>query len=149
MTPVDLQSYLHERIPLSAAMGVRVVSLGPDEVVLRAPLSSNINHRDTVFGGSASALAVLAAWSLVYVRLASTGRDRDCRIVIQRNTIDYDLPMYGEFSAASRLTDPDSWERFAHMLERRGRARVSVSCMLQSEGAVCGRFEGSIVAIRV
>lgn len=140
-----LETYLHEHIPLSAAMGVEVVALGPDGITLAAPLGPNINHRDTVFGGSASALAILSAWSLVHVRLAEEGRP--CRIVIQRNSVEYDAPMPGRFSASSRLTDPAAWERFARMLERKGRARVSVSCELESEGVVCGRFEGTFVAI--
>ena len=57
MTPSELQRYLHEHIPLTAAMEVKVVSCGPDAAHLSAPLAPNINHRDTAFGGSASALA--------------------------------------------------------------------------------------------
>ena len=48
-------------------------SVAPDTVVIEAPLAPNINHRKTVFGGSASALGILAAWSLVHLRLAGTG----------------------------------------------------------------------------
>ena len=38
-------------------MGVRVVSAAFDRVELSAPLAPNINHRDTLFGGSAAAIA--------------------------------------------------------------------------------------------
>jgi thioesterase domain-containing protein len=69
MNAHDLQAYLHERIPLSRAMEVAVREAGSDGVVLYAPLAPNINHRDTVFGGSASAVAILAAWSALYVRM--------------------------------------------------------------------------------
>jgi thioesterase domain-containing protein len=65
----ELAQYLHEHIPLSRAMGVEVVEATWDGVSLRAPLAPNINHRETVFGGSASAVAILAAWALLYVRL--------------------------------------------------------------------------------
>ena len=54
MTPQTLQRYLHERIPLARAMEVEVRALASDGVELGAPLAPNINHRDTVFGGSAS-----------------------------------------------------------------------------------------------
>jgi hypothetical protein len=54
MNNTALEQYLHEHIPLSAAMGVKVVQADPQCVVLTAPLAPNINHRDTVFGGSAS-----------------------------------------------------------------------------------------------
>ncbi len=59
----ELERYLQDRIPLSRAMAVEVRTASPAGVTLFAPLAPNINHRDTVFGGSASALAILAAWS--------------------------------------------------------------------------------------
>ena len=76
MNPHELESYLHEQIPLSQAMAVRVVSVSDDSVVLGADLAPNINHRETLFGGSASAIAILAAWSLVHSRLHSAGMAR-------------------------------------------------------------------------
>src|SRR5882762_1797906 len=101
MNAIDLERYLHEHIPLSKAMQVSVVSVQTDGVTLRAPLAPNINHRDTVFGGSASAVAILAAWSLLHVRLRAQGLAS--RLVIQRNTMDYALPILGEFTARSSL----------------------------------------------
>jgi thioesterase domain-containing protein len=145
MRTTQLESYLHEHIPLSSAMQVSVVSVDADGVVLTAPLLANINHRDTVFGGSASALAILAAWSLLHVRLRPV--KPGCRLVIQRNTVSYDAPICGDFAARSRLSDPDAWQRFCATLDRHGRARLGVSCVLESEGVPCGSFEGTFVAI--
>ena len=145
MDPSYLQQYLHDHIPISAAMQVEVVEATHDGIVLRAPLGPNINHRDTVFGGSASALAILAAWSLVHLRLREAGITS--RIVIQRNTQDHDLPIPGPFSARSFIDDPLRWERFLKLLDRRGRARLAVSAVLDYEGEVAGRFEGVFVAL--
>jgi thioesterase domain-containing protein len=147
LRPSDLEAYLHAHIPLSSAMGVSVSAVDSDGVILSAPLGPNINHRDTVFGGSASALAILAAWALVHVRLLEAGIA--CRIVIQRNSVEYDAPMLGDFVARSALTDPDGWPRFLRTLKRHGRARVSVSCVMESAGLECGSFEGAFVAIDV
>jgi hypothetical protein len=55
--------------------------------------------------------------------------------------------MLGEFTARSSLADAAAWPRFLLMLQRRGRARVAVSCVLESEGLDCGSFEGTFVAI--
>jgi thioesterase domain-containing protein len=145
MDPSYLQQYLHDHIPISAAMQVEVLEATSDSVVLRAPLGPNINHRDTVFGGSASALAILAAWSLVHLRLREAGITS--RIVIQRNTQDHDLPIPGSFTARSFIDDPLRWERFLKLLDRRGRARLAVSAILDYEGEVAGRFEGVFVAL--
>ena len=145
MQPGALQKYLHDHIPLSAAMEVEVLEANEEGVVLKAPLGPNINHRDTVFGGSASALAILAGWSLVHSRLRELGIES--RVVIQKNTMHHDLPVPGEFSARSFVDGKERWARFLRALERKGRARVVVSATLEHGGAVVGRFSGQFVAL--
>jgi thioesterase domain-containing protein len=147
MDPVpsrQLQDYLHTHIPLSAAMQVSVVSASDASVVLSAPLEPNINHRSTVFGGSLSAVATLAAWSLLHVRLRAEGLPS--RLVIQSNQMDYDAPVSGRFTAASALVDPAAWPRFVKTLTRMKRARIQARSTLMYGDALAGRFEGEFVA---
>ncbi len=141
----ELEAYLHAHIPLSAAMQVSVRAVERDGVTLAAPLAPNINHRETVFGGSASAVAILAAWSLLHTRMLADGIA--ARLVIQSNTMDYDKPIFGEFTARSSLAEPDQWPRFMRMLARMRRARLRVHSVLESEGAVVGRLAGELVAL--
>jgi thioesterase domain-containing protein len=141
-----LERYLHRHIPLSAAMQVGVLAVTQQQVVLTAPLAPNINHRDTVFGGSASALAILAAWSLVHTRMQAEGLAG--RLVIQRNTMAYDHPMAGEFRASATVTDAQ-WLAFARMLARKGKARITVTSVLEHDGAEAGRLQGEFVALGV
>jgi len=145
VSPTELEHYLRDHIPLSRAMQTSVLAVSAESVVLRAPLGPNINHRDTVFGGSASALAILAAWSLLHVRLRQN--TVPSRLVIQRNSMEYLAPMFGEFTAASSLQGPQSWGRQLRMLERKGVARFSVTSELYSSGTVAGRFSGEFVAL--
>lgn len=145
MNPLTLEHYLHEHIPLSKAMQVSVIEAAEKCVVLRAPLAPNINHTESVFGGSASALAILAAWSIIHVRLKNAGIASS--IVIQSNVMNYKRPIYGTFNARSFIIDPKAWEMFRHTLQRRGRARISVSSVLEYEGRSVGDFEGRFVAI--
>lgn len=140
-----LRDYLHAHIPLSAAMGVEVIDCGLDAVVLRAPLAPNINHRDTVFGGSATALAILACWSLLHWRLQNAGGGG--RLVIQRHTMEFGAPIAGEFVARTQPLDASSWEAFRRTLERRGKARIEVAAGLEYDGASVGRFSGGFVAL--
>lgn len=142
----ELQQYLHANIPLSKAMAVQVVGVDGESISLRAPLEPNINHQETVFGGSASALAILAAWSLVHTRLVADGVSG--RLVIQENTMSYDRPMRGEFCAVSRLEHPQDWEKFTTMLRRKGKGRIAVGSRLECQGQPVGRFEGVFVALR-
>lgn len=140
-----LEAYLHRQIPLSAAMQVSIRSASPESVMLRAPLEPNINHESTVFGGSASAVATLAAWTLLHVRLRQA--EIPCHLVIQSNRMDYDRPISGAFEAQAALSDPDAWPRFLAMLVRRRRARIEARSVLLFDHAVAGHFEGRFVAL--
>lgn len=145
MEAEELEQYLHEHIPLSAAMQASVKDLQPDRVVLTAPLKPNINHRETVFGGSASALATLAGWSLVHLCLQTSGIT--ARLVIQRNTMEYEGALTDAFSATAVFAQPSDWARFLRTLVRRGRARIAVEATLEQSGRVAGHFSGTFVAL--
>jgi thioesterase domain-containing protein len=126
-------------------MAVGVVSIEEGAVVLRAPLAPNINHRATVFGGSACALAILAGWALLHVRLRTAGITR--RLVIQRNAMQYQRPIPGEFSARASLERPERWGLFTDTLLRKRKARISVISVLEQAGQVVATFTGVFVAL--
>jgi thioesterase domain-containing protein len=141
----DVEKYLHEHIPLSKAMGVEVLEAAQHCVKLSAPLSPNINHRGTVFGGSAAAVAILSAWALLYLRLKS--EHMKCNLVIQKNAITYECPITGPFTATSALHDPVAWSRFIGTLRKKNRARISVSSILHCNEEKVGELAGDFVAI--
>ena len=141
----DLQQYLHGRIPISAAMGVRVLEATPDKVVLSAPIGPNVNHRETVFGGSAAAVATLAAWSVLRLALQSQGRD--VRLVIQRSEMDFEHPIPGDFTATALRPPVAEWSLFEQSLSRRNKARIAVRSELWLDQQRVGSFEGDFVAI--
>ena len=139
----DLREYLYRHIPISSAMQIEVIHASIEEVVLSAPLAPNINHRDTVFGGSASALAIFSAWSLLHLRARYF--DMAGRLVIQSNHMHYDAPIAGTFQAVCKFDDAVTWERFTRMYKRHGRARIEVKSELEFANSTAGRFEGEFV----
>jgi thioesterase domain-containing protein len=140
----ELERYLREEIPLTRAMSVQVAAIDADSVTLQAPLAPNINHHDTVFGGSAAALAILAGWALLYVRLE---QERiAARLVIQRSSVEYQRPIAGDFTARAWLESAAAWSAFTATLARRGRARISVVATLAQAGESAGGFTGQFVA---
>jgi thioesterase domain-containing protein len=144
MDSTVLQRYLHDHIPLSKAMEVEVVEATDDGVTLAAPLAPNINHRETVFGGSASAVAILSAWTLMYLRLKS--EQLNTRIVIQKNTMSYERPITGTFIASAAIPDTTAWRRFVETVKRKGRGRFTVRSTLYLGSEKVGDFEGDFVA---
>ena len=142
----ELTAYLHEHIPLSRTMGVQIVSASESRVELTALFAPNVNHQSTVFGGSASAVAILAAWTLMHVRLGEAGLD--CDLVIQRNSMEYLVPFAKDFEAVSSFEDDAGWERFLKLYRRRGRGRLLIPASLYCEGREVGKLEGAFVALK-
>ena len=142
-----LQQFLRDRIPLSTAMAIDVVAADSDGVTLEAPLEPNINHRDTVFGGSAAAVAILSAWGLLFVRL----RDEhpNATIVIQRHAMRHLRPITGAFTATSFLAEPGAWDTFVSTYQRRKLARISVKATLRCAGELVGDLDAAFVALEL
>ncbi len=145
MTPQSLETYLHEHIPLSAAMGVRVDVATPSQVILKAPLEPNLNHRNTAFGGSISALATLAGWSLIHFRLRSQGIES--RLVVAENTVRYTRPVFSDFSAITHEIDDETWQAFIEMIRRKGRGRLQANVDVCAAGETIASFAGRFVAL--
>ncbi|MGH8231098.1 MAG: YiiD C-terminal domain-containing protein [Steroidobacteraceae bacterium] len=139
-----LEQLLHRQIPLSRAMQVAAREVSADSVRLWAPLAPNLNQHATVFGGSAVAVAILAAWSLLHLRLQL--QFPAVAIVIQRQSMRYNLPIRGGFEACARLQDPGEWGHFLRLLERRGKARIAIAATLEYGGVEAGHFSGDFVA---
>lgn len=140
-----LERHLHQQIPLSVAMGVRVRMATPQRVQLAVPLAPNVNHHETAFGGSAAALATLSAWALLHLRIARAGLQ--ARLVIQRSSMDYEQPIPGDFDAVCRFTDELAWERFRVTLVRRSRARLTLAAYLVYDAQRMATFEGDFVGL--
>ena len=147
LTREEVEHYLHDHIPISSAMGVRVVSCDSTGVRLAAPLAANINHRATVFGGSASAVAILAAWTYLYFVLRMMGCT--ARLVIQSNTIDYLAPITADFEGGCEAMSAAELERFTKTLRRHGKARITVAATLTCAGVKTATFKGDYVAVRL
>lgn len=145
--PGALTAYLHEHIPMTAAMGVEVLDADPARLVLKAPLAPNINHRGGVFGGSIATLALTAAWLQVYLRT----RDHDPAptVMIARQQVDYRQPLGGDFVATCEPAAASAWAAFDAALARRGRGRIELAAVVRGtdDEATAARFEGRFVAL--
>jgi len=145
MRAADLERYLHDHIPLSRALALRVEHLGPELVRLAAPLAPNLNHRRTAFGGSVASLAILAGWSWLLARLAD--RRPVPRLVIQEETVEYLAPIDAAFEAVCPAPADSAWLRFVRALDQRGRGRLALAAEVTSAGRIAARFRGLYVAI--
>ncbi len=141
----NLEKYLHQNIPLSRALGIEILSASPQEMIVGAPFSNNINHKKTVFGGSLHAVATLACWSLIYVNLEEL---QPLDIVITSSKIDYLLPVTSDFKAHCQIPEENAWKRFITMLRLKGKGRVSLQAMIYQNDRVAVYYEGTFAAIK-
>jgi thioesterase domain-containing protein len=141
MTPEELETYLYGHIPISQALGVRVLATEP-EIRLRAPLAPNLNHRNTAFGGSLGAVATLAAWSALRVRLGDSAR-----LVIARQATEFLAPVAEDFEATASVPEGEAWEAFQRAYARKGRARLDVEARVTVGEVVAVRLVGTFAAL--
>jgi thioesterase domain-containing protein len=139
-----IENFLHEQIPLTRAMGVRVAEWDGARLVVTAPLEPNHNHLGTAFGGSLAAIATLAGYGLLWLALG----DRSAHIVIRSSTMNYRAPVRRSIRAVCVKPDDVAMTEFREKFHRAGKARITLRVVIEEDGATCVEFEGVFVALR-
>ena len=145
MSPQALEELIRSRIPVADFMQLRVVSLAPAQVEISAPLEPNRNVHGTLFGGSGTAIALVAAWSLVHARMNAQGLSQP--LVVAQQSTQYFKPVTGPVMARAAFASPQAWESFTERLAQGRRGRVAVVVELfQHEGETAARVEALFAA---
>lgn len=139
----SLRNVLYEEIPLSRAMGLYVKACDENCLELSAPLSPNLNHKSTAFGGSLYSLAVLTGWGLLYLKLKQMNMFG--HIVIQKSRINYLQPVTGDIHARCCFENQQQIDRLVHVYTKRRRARIDLHTMISQDGADAVEFNGRYV----
>jgi thioesterase domain-containing protein len=69
------------------------------------------------------------------------------RGVVYNNSMSYDLPIAGDFTAFAPAPDAAAWQRFKKTLRLKGRARIRLQATLYSNGQQVGKMEGDFVGL--
>ena len=140
-----LTRFLHEHIPLAAAMQLSATAYDGERLQLAAPLAPNVNDKGTAFGGSLYNLAVLCGWSLLRLKLNEAGLQHKNIVIHEANTR-YLLPVTGELHAACTLTG-DVLTEFMQPLQKKGRARITLTVAIHQQDHVAVEFTGNYVVL--
>ena len=141
----DLQGFLHEKIPLTRAMGVAVIESGA-RLVLEAPLTANVNHLGTAFGGALHALTTLACYAALWTLLREAGLDG--HVVVKKSAASYRQPVTGTLRAICRRPPPDLAATFLGDLRRHKKARMELTAVIEgADGQPAVEFSGTFVAV--
>jgi thioesterase domain-containing protein len=140
-----IQRLLHEQIPLTRAMAVRVAGRTAEGgVILEAPLEPNHNHLQTAFGGSLATLATLSGYVMLWLEVD----DPNCHIVIRESRISFQRPVRGTLRAICRRPDEAALAEFRAAFARKDRARLELEAVIEEDGDAAVTFQATFVAIR-
>ena len=140
----EAERFLHEKIPLTRAMGVRVVRHADGAFAIEAPVALNYNHLHTAFGGSINAVATLAGYAFLWLEL----RAADVEIVVAESTIRFRAPVRETIRAICRQPDAETLAAFKATLAEKGKARIALHVAVEENATTAAEFAGTFVAVR-
>ena len=138
------EQFLHSRIPLTRAMGVRVVASNDTGFVVEAPVALNSNHLQTAFGGSINAVATLAGYGLLWLEI----RHQPADVVIRESTIRFHHPIREVIRATCARPQAETLAAFHETFRSKGKARITLQVRVEEDGRVVAELEGTFVALR-
>ncbi|HEC59385.1 hypothetical protein LCGC14_0553820 [marine sediment metagenome] len=135
--------YIQKHIPITAHLGVKILSFDGQQVIISAPLASNKNLHGTAFGGSQAAIGILTGWALIFLKLKQLGINND--LVIQKSSYDFTKPVTSDFTATCQLPSIAEFDLFLKTLKEKSKARLTLTAEIETEEGLCGVHEGLYV----
>ena len=139
----ELQTLLHEEIPLTQSIGIDVTEYSDLALSLRAPLENNTNHKRTAFGGSLYSVAVLSGWSLLYMTLKQ--HQLSGHIVIHESNTRFLKPVDSDIIASCTFESKQQIDKFITMYQKKGKARIRLQSRIMCNNQEAVIFNGSYV----
>lgn len=127
----QLIRFIRDEIPLAHTMDLQLAGYDDDTLSLLAPLAPNVNDKGCAFGGSLVSLMTLNGWALV--ELALRRRGHNCDVFVAESSVRYLAPLWRDFRSEARLSAHTDWATFFSTLAARGRARISVDCVIPGD----------------
>ena len=138
------QAFFHEQIPITRAMGLRVVANDENGFVVEAPVALNSNHLRTAFGGSINAVATLAAYGFLWLELSEAA----AHVVVAESSIRFLRPVRETIRAICQRPAPDELAAFDSQFAMKGKARINLRVKVTEAEQIAAEFEGVFVARR-
>jgi len=139
-----LQSKLHNEIPLTKLMDLKIEEYNKHKLITQAPLDININDKGTAFGGSLSTITIISSWSLCWLISQELGFDSQ-NIVVIKNENRYLKPVTKDITCYTTKPTNEKIEILKQKLEKKGSASIKIKSQIIEDGEVCVEFDGVYV----
>jgi thioesterase domain-containing protein len=138
----DAEKFLHEQIPITRAMGLRVVANDENGFTVEAPVALNSNHLRTAFGGSINAVATLAGYGFLWMEL----NEAAAHVVVAESSIRFLRPVREMIRATCARPEADTLAAFRAQFAEKRKARITLRVNVAEGGETAAEFEGRFVA---
>src|SRR3954466_2967355 len=138
----EAEKFLHEQIPITRAMGLRVVANDETGFTVEAPVALNSNHLRTAFGGSINAVATLAAYGFLWMEL----NEAAAHVVVAESSIRFLRPVRETIRATCVRPEAENLAAFRDHFAEKGKARITLQVNVVEAGEIAAEFEGRFVA---
>ena len=139
-----LQNKLHNEIPLTKMMEIKVQEYNEKELITTAPLEPNINDKGTAFGGSLATMTIISAWSLCWLITEELGLQSN-NIVVIKNEHSYKKPVTKDIVCFTTKPSIEEIEILKNKLLTKKSASIKIKSQIIEDGEICVDFMGYYV----
>ncbi|MCG3687808.1 thioesterase domain-containing protein [Aliarcobacter butzleri] len=139
-----LENKLHNEIPLTKFMDLKITKYDEKELITLAPLNKNINDKGTAFGGSLATLTIISGWSICWL-ISKELEINSENIVVIKNEHSYRKPVTKELICHTKRPTKDEIENLKNKLLLKKSASIKISSQIIEDGEVCVDFTGYYV----
>ncbi|MCG3703729.1 thioesterase domain-containing protein [Aliarcobacter butzleri] len=139
-----LENKLHNEIPLTKFMDLKITKYDERELITIAPLNKNINDKGTAFGGSLATLTIISGWSICWL-ISKELEINSENIVVIKNEHSYRKPVTKELICHTKRPTKDEIENLKNKLLLKKSASIKISSQIIEDGEVCVDFTGYYV----
>ncbi|HSV62615.1 MAG TPA: YiiD C-terminal domain-containing protein [Chthoniobacterales bacterium] len=138
----EAEKFFHEQIPITRAMGLRVIATDESGFTVEAPVALNSNHLRTAFGGSINAVATLAGYGFLWLEL----NEAAAHVVVAESSIRFLRPVRETIRATCVRPSAESLAIFRNEFLEKRKARIRLRVNVIEAGETAAEFEGLFVA---
>jgi thioesterase domain-containing protein len=140
----ELEKKLHNEIPLTKMMELKIDSYTNKELITSAPLAININDKGTAFGGSLSTITIISSWGLCWLISKELNIDSK-NIVVIKNENSYLKPVTKNIICNTLKPSLEEISILKEKIDKKGSASIRIKSKIIEDENICVEFEGTYV----
>ena len=140
----ELQKKLHNEIPLTKYMDIKIKEYNEKELITTAPLNININDKGTAFGGSLSTMTIISSWSLCWLISKELGFNSK-NIVVIKNENSYKKPVTKDIVCYTQKPSQQEIATLKEKLQTKKSASIKINSIIIENNETCVEFQGYYV----